>query len=145
MGADSRSSFDRPEGHLRGLSGQAEGRWRLFDGRHRPVGVFAVLYAVGFVSFLSALACGRAQDLELPYAVWHGENPDGQSHPFDARSRASLAFAGLFRSGRRSVGRPRRHESVPTPRPAHADRTRRNRVFLLAKARLPTLPDAQTL
>src|SRR5205807_9594152 len=106
-----------------------------------PVGLFTVLHAVGVVPFLSALACGRAQDLQLPYAVWHGENPDGQSHPFDARSRASRAFAGLFRCRRRGVARARRPDSVPAPRRAHADRTRWNRVFLLAKARLPALPD----
>src|SRR5207244_3254881 len=83
MGADSRSSSERPEGRLRGLSRQAEGRGCLFDGGHRFVGLFTVLHAVGVVPFLSALACARAQDLQLPYAVWHGENPDGQSHPFD--------------------------------------------------------------
>src|ERR1017187_7700163 len=52
---------------------------------------------------------------------------------------------GCFRSGGRGAARSRRHESVPAPRWAHADRARWNRVFLLAEARLPALPDAQAL
>src|SRR5450755_4287008 len=58
MGADSRTPAYRPEGCLRRFSRQAEGRGRLFDGGYRPVGVFAVLHAVGVVSVLSALARG---------------------------------------------------------------------------------------
>src|SRR5208337_131444 len=117
-------------------------KFSLYDGRHRRVGVFAFFHAVGVVPLLSALARGRAQDLQLPDAVRHGENPDRQSHPLDARSRASPSFAGLFRRRGGGVARQRRSEGVPASGRAHVDRARRNRVFLLAKARLPTLPDA---
>src|SRR5208337_4660276 len=44
-------------------------KFSLYDGRHRRVGVFAFFHAVGVVPLLSALARGRAQDLQLPDAV----------------------------------------------------------------------------
>jgi hypothetical protein len=70
---------------------------RLFDGGYRSVGLFTVLHAVGVVSILSALARGGTQDLQLPDVVRHGENPDRESHPFSARSSASLASTILVR------------------------------------------------
>src|ERR1019366_711510 len=108
-----------------------------------PVGVFIVLHAVGVVSLLSAFARRRTQDLQLPYSVRHGENSDGQSHSFDARSRPSLASAILVRSSGCDTAGEGRDDGVRTAWRTHADRPRRNRIFLLAKTRLSALSDAQ--
>src|SRR5258708_31938714 len=123
---------------------RTNGRGRgVFDGRHRPVGVFIVFHAVGVVPFLSAFARRRTQDLQLPYSVRHGENSDGQSHPFDARPGSSLASAILVRSSDCDAARAWRHERIRAPWRTRADRARWNRIFLLAKARLSAVPNAQ--
>ena len=71
--------------------------------------------------------------------------------PTDNHIRAMLDpvhpshLQGVFDSVDRGVARQWRHGGVPTPGRTHADRARWNRIFLLAKARLPELPDAQAL
>jgi hypothetical protein len=104
---------------------------------------FAVLHAAGIVSVSSAFAGGRPEDLQWPHAVWDDENPHRQSHPADARSRASLASARSVRSSGCEAARAWRHEGVRAARRAGADRDRGNRIFPIVQARLPALPYAQ--
>src|SRR5271170_285384 len=128
---------------LRDFSGPPEGAERQYrDGGFRSGGLRPVFHAKRVVSVVPAHPWPRA--VELPDPVRDRENPLRQLHPRHARSGRSGAVATLFRArgapARRAAPAPGlRQAGRPNP-----DRLGRNRVFLLAKARLPALPHAPT-
>ena len=145
--ADSRSPSDRREGRLRRFSRQAEGRRRhLYDGRHRPVGVFAVFHAVGVVSCPISVRWRKASKTSNCHTLF------GMTKiPTDNHIRSMLDpvhpshLQGLVRSSGCGAAGEGRHEGVRAPWRPRADRPGRNRIFLFVQARLSALPDAQAL
>src|SRR3954468_7880860 len=89
-----------------------------------------------------ARAGGRAEDVELPKPVRHDRRADRQSYPRHARPRASLVPAARLRPNPGDAAPAWRAARLPTARRACVDRAGRHRILLLAKAWLPTVPDA---
>src|SRR3954467_12465121 len=89
-----------------------------------------------------ARAGRRPEDVELPKPVRHDRRPDRQPYPRHARPSASLVPAARLRPNPGYAAPARWAARLPAARRPCADRAGRHRVLLLAKARLPTVPDA---
>src|SRR3954451_6298275 len=139
---DAWDPFGRRSLGLRGFSRQAARRRDLQHGGYRPVSLLAVLHAERVVPRPPARAGGRAEDVELPKPVRHDRRADRQSYPRHARPSASLVPAARLRPNRGYPAPAWRAALLPAARRPCVDRAGRHRILLLAKARLPTVPDA---